>query len=170
MKINKRIFEAFDKQEQKLMSYVAGCGKKHGMPCTCPPGTCKCKSGTCCNPATTNSAFNQSGAAMAMNPMSNISVFHTDYAAANFSAPSTSRSESIICCSNPVSTSFVNPTKMSTNNINTATRLYEDYGAKTTATIAAARLAAVRAGLLMIPPLQQQYHLSMTQIDEPIVR
>ncbi len=49
--MNKRIFDAFDKREQKLMSFVAGCGKKHGLPCTCAPGTCKCKGGTCCNPA-----------------------------------------------------------------------------------------------------------------------
>ena len=46
--MNKRIFDAFDNREKELMSFVAGCGKKHGLPCTCTPGTCKCKSGTCC--------------------------------------------------------------------------------------------------------------------------
>ena len=46
--MNKRIFDAFDKREKELMSFVAGCGRKHGLPCTCTPGTCQCKSGTCC--------------------------------------------------------------------------------------------------------------------------
>jgi len=46
--MNKRIFEAFDRREKQLKDHVSGCGRKNGLPCTCAPGTCKCKSGTCC--------------------------------------------------------------------------------------------------------------------------
>jgi hypothetical protein len=39
--MNTRIFEAFNTREQQVKDYMAGCGKKYGMPCTC--GTdCRC--------------------------------------------------------------------------------------------------------------------------------
>jgi len=39
--MNRRIFEAFDARERKVSEYMAGCGQKYGMPCTCGPG-CRC--------------------------------------------------------------------------------------------------------------------------------
>jgi len=45
--MNKRVFDAFDRREKQVMSHVAGCAKKYGMPCTCKPGTCTCKSNCC---------------------------------------------------------------------------------------------------------------------------
>jgi len=45
--MNKRIFEAFDEREKQVREFMAGCGRKYGMACTC--GTkCKCSSGKCC--------------------------------------------------------------------------------------------------------------------------
>lgn len=40
--MNTRIFEAFDEREQQVTDYMAGCGQKYGMPCTCGPD-CRCK-------------------------------------------------------------------------------------------------------------------------------
>lgn len=39
--MNTRIFEAFNTREQQVKDYMAGCGKKYGMPCTCGPD-CRC--------------------------------------------------------------------------------------------------------------------------------
>ena len=39
--MNTRIFEAFNIREQQVKDYMAGCGKKYGMPCTCGPD-CRC--------------------------------------------------------------------------------------------------------------------------------
>lgn len=39
--MNSRIFEAFDNRERKVSEYMAGCGQKYGMPCTCGPD-CRC--------------------------------------------------------------------------------------------------------------------------------
>jgi copper chaperone CopZ len=40
--MNKNIFEAFEMREQQVTDYMAGCGMKYGMDCTCGPG-CRCK-------------------------------------------------------------------------------------------------------------------------------
>lgn len=40
--MNTRIFEAFDKREHEVTEYMAGCGRKFGLDCTCGPG-CRCK-------------------------------------------------------------------------------------------------------------------------------
>lgn len=40
--MNTRIFEAFDIRERQVSDYMAGCGQKYGMPCTCNPGECRC--------------------------------------------------------------------------------------------------------------------------------
>lgn len=40
--MNTNIFEAFDEREVEVTKYMAGCGSKYGMPCTCGP-TCVCK-------------------------------------------------------------------------------------------------------------------------------
>jgi hypothetical protein len=40
--MNTRIFDAFDNREQQVTDYMAGCGMKYGMACTCGPG-CRCK-------------------------------------------------------------------------------------------------------------------------------
>lgn len=39
--MNTRIFEAFDARAKQVAEYMAGCGQKYGMPCTCGPG-CRC--------------------------------------------------------------------------------------------------------------------------------
>lgn len=39
--MNTRIFDAFNTREQQVNDYMAGCGKKYGMPCTCGPD-CRC--------------------------------------------------------------------------------------------------------------------------------
>jgi len=39
--MNTRIFEAFNTREQQVKDYMAGCGKKYGMACTCGPD-CRC--------------------------------------------------------------------------------------------------------------------------------
>jgi hypothetical protein len=39
--MNKRIFEAFETREKQVSQYMAGCGQKYGMPCTCGPD-CRC--------------------------------------------------------------------------------------------------------------------------------
>jgi hypothetical protein len=39
--MNTRIFEAFNTREQQVKDYMAGCGKKYGMRCTCGPD-CRC--------------------------------------------------------------------------------------------------------------------------------
>lgn len=40
--MNKRMFDAFSEREQQVTEYMAGCGMKYGMDCTCGP-TCRCK-------------------------------------------------------------------------------------------------------------------------------
>lgn len=40
--MNTRIFDAFESREQQVKDYVAGCGMKYGMDCTCGPG-CRCQ-------------------------------------------------------------------------------------------------------------------------------
>ena len=40
--MNTRIFEAFESREKQVVDYMAGCGMKYGMPCTCGP-ECRCK-------------------------------------------------------------------------------------------------------------------------------
>lgn len=40
--MNTRIFESFDSREKQVVDYMAGCGMKYGMPCTCGPD-CRCK-------------------------------------------------------------------------------------------------------------------------------
>ncbi|CAB9509561.1 expressed unknown protein [Seminavis robusta] len=46
--MNARLFEAFEARAQQVKEYMAGCGSKYGMPCTCGPG-CRCAncSGEC---------------------------------------------------------------------------------------------------------------------------
>jgi copper chaperone CopZ len=45
--MNTRIFDAFDERLRQVEEFMAGCGKKYGMPCNC--GTaCQCNSGRCC--------------------------------------------------------------------------------------------------------------------------
>ena len=39
--MNSRLFEAFEARAQQVKEYMAGCGKKYGMECTCGPG-CRC--------------------------------------------------------------------------------------------------------------------------------
>lgn len=39
--MNTRIFEAFEARERQVSAYMAGCGQKYGMPCTCGPD-CRC--------------------------------------------------------------------------------------------------------------------------------
>lgn len=39
--MNKRIFEAFLQREQEVKQYMAGCGMKYGMECSCGP-SCTC--------------------------------------------------------------------------------------------------------------------------------
>jgi hypothetical protein len=43
--MNTRIFEAFDAREKQVAEYMAGCGIKYGMPCTCGDG-CRCRNCT----------------------------------------------------------------------------------------------------------------------------
>jgi len=40
--MNTRIFDAFGAREKQVMDYMAGCGMKYGMACTCGP-ECQCK-------------------------------------------------------------------------------------------------------------------------------
>jgi len=40
--MNTRIFEAFEAREQQVKQFMAGCGMKYGMPCTCGP-ECRCE-------------------------------------------------------------------------------------------------------------------------------
>lgn len=40
--MNTRIFEAFNQREQEVKQYMAGCGMKYGMDCTCGP-SCSCQ-------------------------------------------------------------------------------------------------------------------------------
>lgn len=40
--MNTRIFEAFESRERQVTEYMAGCGMRYGMDCTCGPG-CRCK-------------------------------------------------------------------------------------------------------------------------------
>lgn len=40
--MNTLIFEAFETREQQVKDYMAGCGQKYGMPCTCGPN-CRCR-------------------------------------------------------------------------------------------------------------------------------
>jgi hypothetical protein len=40
--MNTLIFDAFDLREKQVAEYMAGCGKKYGMGCTCGPD-CRCK-------------------------------------------------------------------------------------------------------------------------------
>lgn len=40
--MNTRIFDAFEERERQVTEYMAGCGQKYGMPCTCGPD-CRCK-------------------------------------------------------------------------------------------------------------------------------
>jgi hypothetical protein len=40
--MNTRIFDAFETRENQVEEYMAGCGMKYGMACTCGPG-CRCK-------------------------------------------------------------------------------------------------------------------------------
>ena len=40
--MNKRIFEAFERREQQVTDYMAGCGMNYGTACTCGP-SCRCK-------------------------------------------------------------------------------------------------------------------------------
>lgn len=40
--MNTRIFDAFDNRERAVTDYMAGCGMKYGMDCTCGP-ECRCK-------------------------------------------------------------------------------------------------------------------------------
>lgn len=39
--MNTRIFDAFETRAQHVQEYMAGCGQKYGMPCTCGPD-CRC--------------------------------------------------------------------------------------------------------------------------------
>jgi len=39
--MNTRIFEAFEAREEQVKDFVAGCGMKYGMDCTCGPN-CRC--------------------------------------------------------------------------------------------------------------------------------
>lgn len=39
--MNSRLFEAFEARVQQVKEYMAGCGQKYGMACTCGPG-CRC--------------------------------------------------------------------------------------------------------------------------------
>jgi hypothetical protein len=39
--MNTRIFDAFSTREHQVSEYMAGCGQKYGMPCTCGPD-CRC--------------------------------------------------------------------------------------------------------------------------------
>lgn len=40
--MNTRIFEAFEAREHQVTQFMAGCGMKYGMDCTCGP-SCRCK-------------------------------------------------------------------------------------------------------------------------------
>jgi hypothetical protein len=40
--MNTRIFDAFNKREHEVTEYMAGCGRKFGLDCTCGP-SCRCK-------------------------------------------------------------------------------------------------------------------------------
>lgn len=40
--MNKRMFDAFSEREKQVTEYMAGCGMKYGMDCTCGPD-CRCK-------------------------------------------------------------------------------------------------------------------------------
>jgi hypothetical protein len=40
--MNSRIFDAFETRETQVSDYMAGCGMKYGMACTCGPN-CRCK-------------------------------------------------------------------------------------------------------------------------------
>lgn len=40
--MNTRIFDAFSARQHQVTEYMAGCGMKYGMDCTCGPG-CRCK-------------------------------------------------------------------------------------------------------------------------------
>jgi hypothetical protein len=39
--MNARLFEAFEARAEQVKEYMAGCGQKYGMPCTCGPA-CRC--------------------------------------------------------------------------------------------------------------------------------
>ncbi len=41
--MNKRLFDAFSQREKQVTEYMAGCGMKYGMDCTCGPD-CRCRS------------------------------------------------------------------------------------------------------------------------------
>lgn len=54
--MNTRIFEAFDAREKQVSDYMAGCGRKYGMACTC--GT-DCRCANCSEHCKTNKAAQQ---------------------------------------------------------------------------------------------------------------
>jgi hypothetical protein len=39
--MSSNVFEAFEARAKQVAEYMAGCGQKYGMPCTCGPG-CRC--------------------------------------------------------------------------------------------------------------------------------
>jgi hypothetical protein len=51
--MNKGIFDAFTTRESQVADYMAGCGMKFGMDCTCGPD-CRCKSCPLYNPSSIN--------------------------------------------------------------------------------------------------------------------
>jgi hypothetical protein len=40
------VFEAFDRREKQVADFLAGCAKKHGLPCNCGP-SCRCRGCKC---------------------------------------------------------------------------------------------------------------------------
>lgn len=81
--MNKRIFEAFDEREKQVREFMAGCGRKYGMACSC--GTkCKCSSGKCC------AAKSTAGTNAVQNDKNMKSISDTKKPATNASTPNSS--------------------------------------------------------------------------------
>lgn len=67
--MNTRIFEAFETRERQVSEYMAGCGRKYGMPCTCGP---ECRCANCsehCKTAKDNSNLMETGVGESLQPV-----------------------------------------------------------------------------------------------------
>lgn len=67
--MNTRIFEAFEAREQQVNDFMAGCGMRYGMDCTCGPG-CRCKNCPVHNSTSSSSPNNTNNPAPAPLPVS----------------------------------------------------------------------------------------------------
>jgi hypothetical protein len=88
--MNARLFEAFEARAEHVKEYMAGCGQKYGMPCTCGPA-CRCEN--CSEHCKQNradapgrSCHNNNSMAVALSQMQN-GVFNDHYGGGMMGGP-----------------------------------------------------------------------------------